>query len=585
MKKRLEYLLFFVAFLMISFLGIQNHRYIGYFNWKTEIWSDKAGYYVYLPSLFIYDFDASRFPEAMDQQTGDGFNLDLQNHKVRTKYTYGVSLMVSPFFLTAHLMAKVAGYPADGFSPIYQKILNVAAAFYVVLGLFLLRRFLRHYLGEKWSYLTILILFLATNLLYYTVDETMMSHAYSFFLFALFLFSLQKLLTGNRPQITWFFILSFSIAVITLIRPVNLLLILVLAFWNVASFKEFQARFKHFLKIRYILIKAGSFILVFLPQIIYWKYATGHFLHYSYGNEGFSNWTSPYLLEVWFAPLNGLFLYSPILLLMVAGLVWMIIRREPNGRLIAAMFLMVSYICAAWDTWYFGCSYGQRSFVEHLSLFSLPLGFFLKGIFSRRQPDGKILIGLLIIIFTYYNLRMSYAYEKCFFGSTWDWPQYSRQLASIGLFPNPSGKITFMNDTENSSLNSWKTLTREQSRSGMYANKVDENNEFCCQIVKKVGDLYGKAPYKVEVTAWVSAPIRLDPEIYLVCSIESAPSTPFLWLSEKIDTHLKNLNEWTEVTRTFELPVGLHPDYLINVYIWNQNREKLFVDDIKVSIE
>ena len=53
--------IFFIILLAASlYLTLNLHRNNGYFNWKSEIWADRAGYYIYLPSFFMYHFDAKR---------------------------------------------------------------------------------------------------------------------------------------------------------------------------------------------------------------------------------------------------------------------------------------------------------------------------------------------------------------------------------------------------------------------------------------------------------------------------------------------------------------------------------------------
>ena len=47
---------------------------------------------------------------------------------------------------------------------------------------------------------------------------------------------------------------------------------------------------------------------------------TGHWLYYSYTEEGFKYWNEPKIAAVLFDVQNGLFLYSPLVLLMMAGL-------------------------------------------------------------------------------------------------------------------------------------------------------------------------------------------------------------------------------------------------------------------------
>ena len=98
--------------------------------------SDKAGYYVYLPALFLYEFNSSKFPTKVDSLTGDGFHLNLKNNKVQSKYPVGVAVLVSPFFILAHAYSVLTDKVADGFSIPYQNAIDIAGVFYLLLCLF-----------------------------------------------------------------------------------------------------------------------------------------------------------------------------------------------------------------------------------------------------------------------------------------------------------------------------------------------------------------------------------------------------------------------------------------------------------------
>src|SRR5262245_16874595 len=127
---------------LLLFLTFNRHSRSGYFNYHSEVWTDKAGYYVYLPAALKFSFNPLSFPDSIDVKTGNGFTLDFENNKVRTKYTYGVALMQLPFYFIADLLCPMLGQKPDGFSPVYQKMINVAAIFYVMLGCCALYAFL-----------------------------------------------------------------------------------------------------------------------------------------------------------------------------------------------------------------------------------------------------------------------------------------------------------------------------------------------------------------------------------------------------------------------------------------------------------
>ena len=186
MKKTERKFLYLVLILLLGimiFLTLNRHSKSGYYNYHSEIWADKAGYYVYLPATFKYAFNPDEFPDSMDVRTGYGFSLDLKDHKIRTKYTCGVALMQIPFYFLADVLTTPLHQKADGFSPVYHRAVNVAAVFYLLAGILFLYLFLRNYFKISVTVLVLASLVLGTNLYYYAIDETGMSHVYSFALF------------------------------------------------------------------------------------------------------------------------------------------------------------------------------------------------------------------------------------------------------------------------------------------------------------------------------------------------------------------------------------------------------------------
>ena len=67
--------------LVVALLIDNRHHKSGTFNWTTPMWGDQAGYYVYLPGLFIYDFDAKSFPEKSKKKPA----LDFRSIRIKIK--------------------------------------------------------------------------------------------------------------------------------------------------------------------------------------------------------------------------------------------------------------------------------------------------------------------------------------------------------------------------------------------------------------------------------------------------------------------------------------------------------------------
>lgn len=427
MNIRLIYsrLIFILLAGLMVFLTFNRHSRSGYFNYHSEIWADKAGYYVYLPAAFKYNFDPQKFPQNIDKETGDGFAL---TDKVLSKYTYGVAILQSPFYLLADILANATGYDKDGFSPVYHWAINVAAVFYLMFGLLFLFRYLRIELSAKVAYFTLISLFLGTNLFFYAIDETGMSHVYSFFLFSAFLYILQRSGFLSIPKIKYFIILGLISGLIILIRPTNIVFLLAIFYLRKGNVNFFQ-NFKLTIQMKKIWIIGLCSLLPFIPQLFYWQYAYGSYFTYSYSEEGF-NWLKPMILQTWFSPNNGLFLYTPFYFILLAAFAYGINKKSIQTTAIAITFFGISYIFSAWHDWTFGCSFGGRSYVEYLALFAIPLGHLIKEI-SLSSIFKQFLFWFIVLIFIGYNLKMTYTYDECFPSvRSWDWHTYHHLLFS-----------------------------------------------------------------------------------------------------------------------------------------------------------
>lgn len=463
-----EHWFFYLVFCLSLLLGWYWQRDAASFKSPLGAWSDRAGYYIYLPALFHFGFDARSMPPDLDIATGGGFSIDTVSNKLDTKYTYGVALMLAPFFGMAEGIAALAGYDAeDGFSMIHMRMMLVAAAVYLTLGMWFLYRFLRKYLPPGVSMATLAVLYTGTNLLYYTLVEGMMSHVFSFFLFSLFLWSVQSLCERGR---TAGYILSLAIlSLAVLLRPTNLIIGLCLLFPFSGGPEKFSERLRPFLRPAVLVPSVFIILILVLPQIIYWKYLSGHWIHFSYRNEGFHNLFRPALPEVLFSPVNGLFIYTPLVLFMLAGVVIMYIKKIPGRWSILTIFLMVTMICASWSMWYFGCSYGQRSYIEYYTLLALPLGYFLAWLHTCRSMLIKTFVMFAVLFTVAANVRYIseiYRHQRCWFGSTWDWERYRHSLIHAGIIPGRATIRSVRNDFENLAIFPGRKPSRIFTRSG-----------------------------------------------------------------------------------------------------------------------
>lgn len=391
------------------------------FNWKENkvfFW-DIAGYYRYLPAAIIYDdlgkFD---FSPAINQQYGiskgyDYYALHPQPETGRNlnKYSIGVALFELPAFLLGHgLTLATHSYPADGFSAYYRLLIAAGNIFWVVFGLWVLWRLLRRYYPDRIVLPVVLLTMFGTNLYNYTAFEVGMSHTYSFFLLAALLELTDRWYRSPKAGTLCLLGLIFGLTIIT--RPTNALAIVFPLFWTVDSYPSLNQRIQLFkAHWKSVLLAVLACFLVLMFQFAYWKYATGHWIYYSYEGEAF-DFRHPEIVNGLFSFRKGLFVYTPLALVALFGLIPMF-RKQPRNALLILTYMAVSvYVMFSWSQWYYGGGFGCRPMVENYALLCLPLAALVQHIFSSRRML-RIGASAILILCIVLNAWQTYQYTIC----------------------------------------------------------------------------------------------------------------------------------------------------------------------------
>ncbi len=390
------------------------------FNWRenTALQWDQSGYYIYLPAAFIYqDIDRYAFYPELNRRCqlapgSDYYALYLQAETGRrlNKYPIGVSLFHAPFFLAAHAVTKAfTHYPPDGFSPPYRLFICLGTVFWSLGGLWLLRAMLRRYFSDGITAVCLLLLLFATNLYNYTAFDPGMSHTYSFFLFAAALFLADRWSRLGRGSDLA--LLGLASGLIVIVRPLNVLLLPLLLIWQPGSDRVRNP----FTLLRHRLPAFAAALLLFgcalLIQCAYWKYASGHWVHYSYEGEGF-DFRHPRIIDGLLSYRKGWFVYTPLALFAILGLIPLGWKRPWIAGGIAAYLALVIYAAFSWHQWYYGGSFGCRVLIESLAVLSLPLACLIAWL--SKSPRlvrlaGSLLLGLCLALNTWQTYQFNIA--------------------------------------------------------------------------------------------------------------------------------------------------------------------------------
>lgn len=411
MNKILKILVFSSVFAMLAFQAVQYQRSLYWGFYRQAMWADKAGYYSYLPFFIIYGGHAQALPDSTVEKTGFGFSIE--NEKLISKYPIGVAMLQAPFFGMAWVAHQIKPWngPFYGFEGRFTDFMVLSATFYTSLGLWLLFESLKIMTGRAGlAAVVTAVILLCSSLYYYTIIEGMMSHAYSFFLFSGLIYVWLRVLISAQPNKLCLAILAFFISMIVLVRPFNLLMI-PFFMWAVVWLHQVPLHIAWGkLKMLIFWLLPLGLILAF-PQLLYFKYAFGTWLTDAYRGETF-RFTSPQIIPMYTSISYGLFVYVPLFALLFASTFVMTLRDKARFWPLAAFIIIFSYILSSWHSWSFGCGFGIRPFVEWLPLLAISFAFWLKEIKSTRR---RALLFLMLLI-TFYNIKMTFAWTGCWFG-------------------------------------------------------------------------------------------------------------------------------------------------------------------------
>lgn len=388
-----------LVLLTLSYFFFGTHK-----NWRYKVESDGRYYYQYLVSLFFdgdLDFTNNyRAPTPAYMYS----EIDLYNMKAQVSpltnrptnyFTIGPAILWSPFFVTAYAAGALlnallnAQIDLDPWGLYLQYATMFSAVLYGLVTLYLLYRLLQGSFSSTASKLTILLVLFATNLYYYTVFESSMSHVYDLFTYAVLIFLFQQIVSG-KTSVYLYAALGITAGLHVLVRTQNAATGLIFA----ALLLWFLVRRKS--SVWDVVTRYGVFLVLFAfasaPVLLVNIYLYGMPFIVPQGTT-FLQPLQPHVLEVLFSLRNGLFSHHPVLLVGLFGFTLFLcrsIKHDGKFKLLAIglmlAFLAQLYINSIAFDWWAGVSFGQRRFISSLPLFAFGIAEIL-ALLSKRAPS------------------------------------------------------------------------------------------------------------------------------------------------------------------------------------------------------
>lgn len=371
-----------ISIVVILIISAWYGRNLNTWGKNKVIQNDVISYYAYLPAAVIFqdlNFDFTKdLPEDFEgqiwlQQTPEG--------KPILRMTMGLAILWLPFFLFAHGFSHLAGISTLGYSWPYSLSIFIASLFYLGIGLIYLRKILLRYFSDGVTAITLILVILATNMHYYILSEPGMSHVYNFSLITLFIYHSFKWI--ERSGIGNSVLLGLLSGLIVLIRPVNILVVLFPVLIGISGFGQLIDRILKNWK--WIAVIGLVAIVVWIPQMLYWKSQSGHYFFNSYMDQGRFYFLHPQIINGLFSFRKGWLIYTPLMVIALVGIMTM---RKKAGEMFLPVILFMAgytYVVYSWWCWWYGGSFGARPMIDVYGIMSIPLAASIQYVRNQKS--------------------------------------------------------------------------------------------------------------------------------------------------------------------------------------------------------
>jgi len=402
--------LFAILLSVLLFVGydLQLKRY----NLREGLISgDVVQYYQILPAIFAEHDITFSFTDTKMDRAVTYWPIETEKGNKVTKVSFGMAYMYLPFFLPAHYIQVALGLPSHGYTRYDKLALMLASLFYTVLALFMLRKLLLRKFSDAVVAIAILVITLGTNFFYYETIDALMSHAFSFAAITAMIYFTDAFLVkpGNLPALR----LGLIAGLIVLIRPTNILVLIFPLLWGVTTFAQMKERFAFWISSwRYLLFALLGFTILWIPQVIYWKYMTGYYFYNGYGTGAKFFFNNPQIINSFFSYRKGWLLYTPVMSFAILGFIFLRKFYKESFLAISIYFALSVYVISSWWLWWYGGGYGLRAYIDIYGALAFPLAASIAFMYERRYFLIKIFTVFIFLLFISHNLFQVKQAEK-----------------------------------------------------------------------------------------------------------------------------------------------------------------------------
>lgn len=385
---------------------------------------DGVMYYVYTRSL-MKDGDLELTNEYTHYELAERADLSMltDTGRRRSIFAVGPGVAWTPFFAVGEMVARLhaaAGGDVDlsGYGVHHANAVALGSLLYGFAALALVHSLLRRHFDAPLAIAATLLVWGATFLHWYMVQQPMMAHASSAAGAALLVWLWDR--DRGRRTLPGFLLIGVLGGFAMCLRWQNGVLLVLPALELAERLVRRELPWRR--------VFAGAALMAVgtaigaVPQLWAWKYIYGAYLlpHPPHGAD-FLRLGHPYVLQTLFSSRHGLLSWTPVFWLGFLGFVPLLKRRARLAWPLLLPLLLMTYVNACSGDWWAGASFSNRRFDSQLSIFSFGFAASLEWLRRAIAQRPSVVPATLAALFIGGNLDLG-ARAGAALGSPTTWP-------------------------------------------------------------------------------------------------------------------------------------------------------------------
>jgi len=598
-----------LLFIYFVFYVVENKNY--------TIAFDSFGYYAYLPAIFHLKDVRIKNIEPLAERNKKESNSDLSlyqihqpknttNHVIR--YPIGLAVSYAPAFLFSYAVCELFGIDHElGFNIVYKKSVFYWSFLFSLLGIFILYRFLHFYFNKNICVIIVGLIVFGTNYLMHSAMDGsgIMSQNYLFTYYALLMYFTHRFYENYRYL--YFSIIIALVSLISICRNSEIFCVLIPLLYGITSIKDFKPRLRILLnnRLKFIISLLPGFLIIGI-QLVYWKIVTGHFFYDSYqDNPGEKlDIFNPYLMEVAFSFRKGLFIYTPMCILMVWGL-WFVYKNFKNWRLSIISFSLINFfIISSWTCWWYSESFGQRAVIPMYSVWALGFAA-LTNYFLKFTNYKRIIYVFCLVFFLILNLfqtwqvkkgilpvnQLSRDYYLSVFGQCKGPDDTQKSLLLTADFPGLRSEIdsSFLHNSEREFI--YSTFTNNVGSNQLENSIFRLDSQILnpaspySKSISIPNNYLNNADFKmIKITAWVGTSKITDHVKFGIVAHRVTKGKIYGWHISPTPVDLFKEKQFHKLTYWYMVSEVQRNEDVFKTYVWNLNEQELIVYGLEAEV-